>query len=159
MLAIMAGMLCALAGARHAASLKTDADRLSRWVPLLRHLALLLKEGTFSIPEALCAAADDMHAPDKLLRELAARLSSSPLLTPGEAFAQCASDCQEKAVLSRMFQRLGRGSKDSRILAVEQASEEITLLAEAASARAEKDVKLWQTLGVTGGICLTILLM
>jgi len=33
------------------------------------------------------------------------------------------------------------------------------LLAESASIRAEKDVKLWQTLGFTGGICLTILLL
>jgi stage III sporulation protein AB len=158
-LAIMAGLLCALAGARHAASLKTDASRLNRWAKLLRHLALLVKEGTFSIPEALCAAADDSHTPDKLLREMAARLTASPLLTPGEDFTQCADDCQEKTVLARMFGRLGRGSKDSRVLAVEQATEEITLLAEAASARAEKDVKLWQTLGLTGGICLTILLM
>ena len=58
-----------------------------------------------------------------------------------------------------MFQRLGRGSKDSRVLAVEQASEEIALLAEAASVKADKDVKLWQTLGITGGVCLAILLM
>lgn len=159
MLAIMAGLLCALAGERHAASLKTDAARLVRWVKVLRHLTLLLKEGTFSIPEALCAAADDSLAPDKLLREMSAHLAASPLLTPGDAFIQCNGDCQEKPVLARMFQRLGRGSKDSRILAVEQAADEVSLLAESASARAEKDVKLWQTLGVTGGICLTILLM
>lgn len=158
-LALMAGLLCALAGARHAASLKADAARLSRWGQLLRHLTLLLREGAFSIPEALCAAADDALPPDKLLRDMASHLSASPLLTPGEAFAQCAGDCPEKALLARMFQRLGRGSKESRILAVEQACEEIGLLAESASARAEKDVKLWQTLGLTGGVCLTLLLM
>ena len=158
-LALMAGLLCALAGARHAATLKTDAVRLNRWPILLKHLALLLKEGSLPIPEALCAAADGSLPPDKLLRETAIRLTASPRLSPGEAFAQCAGDCQEKSVLARMFQRLGRGSKDSRVLALVQASEEIALLAEAASVKADKDVKLWQTLGITGGVCLTILLM
>lgn len=159
LLAVMAGLLCTVAGARHAATLKQDAARLSRWVPVLKHLALLLAEGTLSIPAALCAAGDGTLPPDKLLREMAAKLSAFPMLTPMEAFQQCAYAWQEDSMLARMFLRLGHGSKENRMLAVAQASEEIALLAGAASARAEKDVKLWQTLGVTGGICLTILLM
>ena len=158
-LAIMAGLLCALAGARHAAAIKADAARLSRWIPLLQHLALLLREGTMSIPSALCAAADTTHAPDKLLRDMATCLADAPRMTPAEAFLQCSTASPETDTLHRMFQRLGRGSKDSRILAVEQAIDEVTLLAQSAREKAEKDVKLWQTLGITGGICLTILLM
>ena len=158
-LAIMAGLLCALAGARHAATIKADAARLSRWIPLLQHLALLLREGTLSIPAALCAAAEAAHAPDKLLRDMAACLSNKPRMTPAEAFLQCSTASPETDTLHRMFQRLGRGSKDNRILAIEQAIDEVTLLAQSARDKAEKDVKLWQTLGITGGICLTILLM
>ena len=155
----MAGLLCALAGARYASGIKKDAARLSRWVQLLHHLVLLLREGAMSIPEALCAAADESHIPDKLLREMAARLTALPMLTPAEAFSKHAPEGQEKAVLARMFHRLGRGSKESRILAVNQAADEITLLAKVACSRAEKDVRLWQTLGLTAGICLTILLI
>lgn len=158
-LAVMAGLLCALAGVKHGASLKADAHRLARWCQLLRHLTLLLQEGTLSIPEALCTASEGTHPPDKLLRTIAMKLQASPLMTMAEAFHACADKCPEQELLTRMFTRLGQGSKESRVLALEQAAKEMTLLAEAASAKAEKDVKLWQTLGFTGGICLTILLL
>lgn len=156
-IAVMAGLLCALAGVKHGASLKADANRLARWCQLLRHLTLLLQEGALSIPEAFCAAADGPHSPDKLLRQLAMTLRSSPMMTLAEAYHAC--DCPEQELLTRMFTRLGQGSKESRVLALEEAAKEMQLLAESASIRAEKDVKLWQTLGFTGGICLTILLL
>lgn len=158
-IAVMAGLLCALAGVKHAASLKGDAARLARWGQVLSHLALLLKEGTLSIPEALCAVADAPHPPDNLLREIASRLAASPLTPLGDVFTAQCPDCAEKQTLSRFFARLGRGSRESRILAAEQYREELQLLAQAASQKAEKDAKLWQTLGFTGGICLTILIL
>lgn len=158
-LAIMAGLLCMLAGMKYAASLRAEAVRLSRWVQLLSHLALLLQEGTLSIPEAFLSAADRPSPPDQILRGTASLLAASPLLTPADAFRQSCSDCREKEPLLRLFARLGRGSKESRILALEQARDELRLLAQAASARADKDVKLWQTLGLVGGACLTILLL
>lgn len=158
-IAVMAGLLCALAGVKHGASLKADAFRLERWCQLLRHMALLIQEGTLSIPEALCAAADGPHPPDKLLRAIAMKLHSSPMMTLAEAFDVCCGECTERELLTRMFTRLGQGSKESRVLALEQAAKEMQLLAESASGRAEKDVKLWQTLGFTSGICLTILLL
>lgn len=158
-IAVMAGLLCTLAGVKHGASLKADAHRLARWCQLLRHLTLLLQEGALSIPEALCTAADGPHPPDKLLRAIAMTLRSSPMMTLAEAYHACASDCPERDLLTRMFTRLGQGSKESRLLALEQAAKEMQLLAESASVKAEKDVKLWQTLGFTGGICLTILLL
>lgn len=157
--AVMAGLLCTMAGMKHAASLKADARRLRRWGHILHHLALLLREGTLSIPSALCTAADGAHSPDKLLRDIAAKVQSTPLLTLTEAFRQCGGSCIESELLTRMFTRLGQGSKESRVLAVEQSANEMSLFANAASDKAEKDAKLWQTLGVTGGICLTILLL
>lgn len=158
-LAVMAGLLCALAGVKHAASLKADAARMTRWVHLLTHLTLLLRQGMMSIPEALCAAADGPHPPDKLLREMAAAMQHTPLLSPGEAFEPCPTAWAERDVLSRMFARLGHGSQENRCLAVEQSAAEMRLLAESASTKAEKDAKLWQTLGFTGGACLTIMLL
>jgi hypothetical protein len=77
-LALMAGLLCTMAGIKHAAVLKGEAARLTRWVQVLRHLSVLLKEGTLSIPEALCAAADGLFPPDKLLRAMAAHSATSP---------------------------------------------------------------------------------
>lgn len=158
-LALMSGLLCTLAGIRHAARLKQDASRLERWVQLLNYLALLLGEGTLSIPEALSAASDGSDPPDKLFREIAGRLASHPLLSPADAYAQLAPSWTEMAALSRMFHRLSRGSRESRVLAARQTAEEIRLLADSAAATAAKDARLWQTLGLIGGICLTILLL
>ena len=158
-MAVMAGLLCALAGVKHAASLNGDAARLTRWEQVLRRLSLLLREGTMSIPEALCAAADSPHPPARLLRDVAAQVAALPMTTLADAFAQVADDCPEKDTLIRLFTHLGHGSKECRVLAVEQAAEEIRLLAQSAAAKADKDAKLWQTLGFTGGICLTILLL
>ncbi len=158
-LALMAGLLCALAGAKYAANLKGEATRLSRWVELLRHLALLLEEGTLPLPQALCTAADSSRPPDALLREISAIMQEEPLVTLEQAFLRCCSDWHEKPLLQRMFSRLGHGSKNNRQLAVEQSAREMEQLAQQASARAEKDVKLWQTLGFIGGTCLTILLL
>lgn len=158
-LALMAGLLCVLAGMKYASALKGDASRLSRWVQVLTHLSLLLREGALSIPEAMCAAADSTHPPDRLLREMAGKLTSTPMLSLSDAFKACSGDCAERDVLTRMFTRLGHGTKDSRCHALEQATEEMRLLAQNASVKAEKDAKLWQTLGFTGGACLTILLL
>ena len=69
--AVMAGLLCALAGMKYAASLRTDATRLGRWVQVLQQLSLLLEEGTLSIPQAFCAAADHHHPVDALLQSIA----------------------------------------------------------------------------------------
>lgn len=157
--AIMAGLFCALAGVKHAASLKGDADRLSRWVQLLTHLSLLLKEGTLSIPEALCTAATNLQLPDRLMQDMAARIQGNPLLSLADAYRQCSEACMEHELLTRLFTRLGHGTKENRILAVEQSIAEMRLLASFAAGKAMKDARLWQTLGFTGGICLTILLL
>lgn len=158
-LAVMAGLLCTLAGFRHASALRSDAARLARWVQLARRLALLLREGTLSIPEALCQAADEPHRPDELLRGLAAALRADPLRPLDEAYASLQADEAERPVVQRMLHRLGQGTLESRCLAVEQAADEFRLMAENAAAKAQKDVRLWQTLGFLGGLCLTLMLL
>ena len=158
-LAVMAGLLCALAGVKYAASLRGEAVRLARWEPLLAHLALLLEEGTLAIPQALAEAAQGHHPPDALLREMSAAMLREPLLTPEGALLRLCGDWAEKPLLQRMCARLGRGSRENRCQAVRQAAQELALLARQAADRAEKDVKLWQTLGLIGGTCMTILLL
>ncbi len=158
-LAVMAGLLCTLAGMRHASALRGEAARLARWVSLLRHLTLLLREGTLSIPDALCQAAEEGHQPDALLRQLAAALRENPLCTLAEAYRALHPDETETPAVLRLLERLGQGTQESRCLAAEQAADEIGLLAERASAKAQKDARLWQTLGFLGGLCLTMLLL
>lgn len=158
-LAIMAGILCTLAGFHHASTLRGDAARLARWVQIMRHIALLLREGTLSIPEVLCQAANESQPPDALLRRLAAAIQENPLCTLADAYLALHEDTAESTLVLRLLQRLGHGSQESRCLAAKQAADEFHLLAEKASAKAQKDVRLWQTLGFLGGLCLTIMLL
>lgn len=159
MLAIMAGLLCALAGVKHASNLKGEAARLERWVQLLTHLELLLQEGMLSIPEALCAAADGSALPDRLLRDMAGRLAACQVCSLADAFSACQPGLPEQDVLARLFSRMGHGTKESRCLALQQSAGELRHLAQSAAARSEKDAKLWQSLAFIGGACLTILLL
>ncbi len=159
MLALMAGLLCTLAGMRYASTLQNEAKRLMRWEPLLGHLALILQEGTLALPQALQEAAQGHLLPDVMLRQLAGAMRTSPMQPMDALLAPLCESLTEKDVLLRMCCRLGRGTMENRVQAVQQAAQEIGLLAKDAQARAEKDVRLWQTLGLTAGICLTIFLL
>ena len=158
-LAVMAGLLCGLAGMKHASSLSQEAARLHRWVQVLQHLSLHLRQGMLSIPDALLACADGQTAADRLLREMVQRIQREPLLPLVEAFSRCSANETEQPLLKRMFTHLGHGLQENRRMAVEHAATEMQLLAEQSAAKAEKDVKLWQTLGLIAGLCLTILLL
>ncbi len=159
MLAVMAGLLCVLTGLRQAGALRTMEHETRRWADMLQCLSLLLAEGSLSLPEALRAAADGGGDADRLLRDMADHMAKHPLCTPCEAYITLASPDSQFPCLHRMFTRLGVGTLESRCLAAEQAGAEMALLAQQASQRASKDAKLFQTLGLTGGAALTLLLL
>lgn len=158
-LALTAGLLCGLAGMRQSAALLGEASRMRRWHELLLQLTLILQERSASLPEALRIAADRSLQPDRIIHTLAARMHLHPLEALSDSFDESCPALPEKAVLMRMCVHLGQGTLDSRIHAVQHAVEEISLLAAQANARAEKDVRLWRTLGWLGGACLTLLLL
>lgn len=158
-LAVMAGLLCGLAGLRHASAMKAEAARLRRWSHMLARLALLLSEQSMPIPAVLRLAADGREAPDRLLQQVAAALEADPLDSLPEAFGRECPPCPEREILLRLAAQLGRGSAESRSLAAEQTGAAFSQMASHAEALAAKDAKLWQTLGWTGGACLTLLLL
>ena len=158
-LAVMAGLLCALAGWRHAAALRTSAARLHRWTEVLTHLALILSEGASTLPEALDQAATGDQPPDELLRALAADLRRQPLTPLNELYAHRALSGPEGDALKRLMDRLGRGSLEMRCQAVSQTAEELSLLAVRARENADRDATMWRDLGFIGGACLTLMLL
>ena len=158
-LAVFAGLMCGVIGQRQARRLREEGVNLRRWEQLLRRLALLLREGTLSLPEALRQSAGESSAPDLLLRRLGDEMEQHPLSPLPELYARIAPPGPEAPVLARLMAQLGRGSLDSRCQAAEQAAEETALLARAASERAARDAKLHASLGWTCGACLTILLL
>lgn len=159
MLAVMAGLLCALLGVRRAAALRAEEAENRRWADLLAALALILGEGALPLPEAFLTAADGAAAPDRLLHAMAERMKRQPLLTPAEAYEALSAPDPAREPLRRLFVRLGRGTLESRRLAAEQAAAEMALTAQQSAQRAQKDAKMWQTLGVTGGAALALMLL
>ena len=158
-LAVMAGMLCALAGWRRSEALKGSAARLRRWDEVLEHLALILAEGTSTLPEAFEQAATASLAPDNLLRGLAKDLRAEPLTPLPALYARHAQPCAEHDALTRLMNRLGRGSLEMRCQAASQAAEELALLARQSRDSADRDAVMWRNLGLIGGACLTLMLM
>ena len=158
-LAVMAGLLCALAGLRRAGALQAAATRLRRWSDVLEHLALILAEGASTLPEAFEQAATAPLPPDELLRALAADLRSQPLASLSDLYAARAEPGPERDALARLMARLGRGSLEARCQAVSQAAQELSLLAEQARPSADKDAVMWRNLGFIGGACLTLMLL
>ena len=158
-LAVMAGLLCAAAGLRRAGAIKGSAIRLHRWTQILEHLSLILAEGGSTLPEAFEQAATDTLAPDELLRALARDLRHQPLTPLPALYAAHAQPGPEQDALSRLMQRLGRGSLDMRCQAVSQAAEELALLAKQSREEADRDAAMWRNLGFIGGACLTLMLL
>lgn len=158
-LALMAGLLCMAAGFRQAAALRAADARLRRWTEMARYLALLLSEGTCTLPEAFTLAASGDSEADRLLRTLAQELQRQPLKSLPEIWRALRDESPEEAPLNRMMQRLGRGSLESRRQAAEQAASELELLSDQAREKSLKDAKMWRTLGALGGACMTIMLL
>lgn len=157
-LAAAAGILCAAAGLRQSLQLQRDAATLGRWCSLLQHLALMMRSG-MALPDAFDACADQQGEPDRILRELAQALRVTPLLPLHRHAEQMLPAGISRNALLRMFSALGHGPLDMRLQAVSQAQEELLLLHKDAEKRAEKDAKLYRTLGLTAGVCLTLLLL
>lgn len=158
-LAVMAGLLCTLAGFRYAGSLRAEASRLNRWCRILDRLSLLLKERAHALPEALLLAADGRDEPDKLLQAAARAVQQHPLTPLSDAFCSVCGQLPEQDCISRLCAGLCRGSLESRLLAIEHCMDELALMHQDASQRADKDARLWQTLGMIGGVCITIMLI
>jgi len=158
-LALMAGLMCMAAGFRQAAALRAADARLRRWTDILRHLSLLLSEGTYSLPEAFLLAASCDSEPDITLRTLAEQMQRQPLKSLPELWETLCSDDPESAALARLMQRLGRGSLESRQQAAHNAADEFELLSAQAREKSLKDAKMWRTLGFLGGACIIIMLL
>lgn len=82
-----------------------------------------------------------------------------PLTPLGQHFAALAPEGPERQLLQRMMERLGHGSLEARCLACSQAAEELSLLARQVRERADKDARMWTSLGWTVGTCLALMLV
>lgn len=157
--AVAAGLLCALWGWRQAAGLRRQADDLQRWGQILEHLSLLLEEAVLPIPAALRCAADGASMPDSLLIQVADALEADPIASLPDTFERLCPEGAERETLLRLSARIARGSAESRHLACVQASQAIALLGQQSRQRADRDAKLFSTLGWAGGAAMVLMLL
>lgn len=125
---ICAALLSTLAGLHLSTHLRQEEQRLARWGEILQHLHLLMASCAYSLPEAFRLCADGHHPPDTLLRQLADALERAPLSSPGALTDRLCPAISEKDIISRMMHLLSRGSLESRLLAVENARQEVALM-------------------------------
>lgn len=159
LLPLCAGMLCTLCGMRLASSLHKEEARLLRWSTLLAHCEVLLSACAYSLPEVFRLCATDENAADVLLRTLSEQMQTermTPLVTLAEA---ACPPCMERECLLRWLQAVSHGELDSRLFATQSARKEIDLMYQQSHQKAEKDAKLYQTLGWVGGLCLMLLML
>lgn len=157
--AVAAGVILGVAGMRQAALLRRQTALLCRWERLLRHLLLLIRTSPQSLPEVLEQAACEASEPDRLLRSLACSLRQKPLCSLSEFYALMPAADAAHPVLLRLFSRLDRGSRELRVQAVEQAAEEIGILAKESGVKTSRDARMWTQLGWAAGACAALLLI
>lgn len=155
-LAVMAGILCGLLGLRQGQRIRREYDTLRRWEQLLRHLCIILREGSFPLPEAFLQAATQPTEADETLRRLAGDMQRHPLASLPQLYTPAG---KEGPVLARMLPGLAAGSVESRLLALEQAAEEIALLCSSGDEKARLDARMWGKLGWLAGACLALILL
>ena len=159
LLALTAGVLCALMGLRRSREAQQRRLRLERWPVLLRHLALLIREEAGSLTEVLRLCARENAAPDRLILLLARHMQEHPLLPPDALLDTSALPRDEGDLLQRMAIRLAQGSRDSRAQAAESCAAAMEALLAGTRERSDADAKMWRQLGMLGGACLTLWLL
>lgn len=159
MLPLCAAMLCTLCGMRLASSLHREEERLLRWSALLAHCEVLLSASAYSLPEVFRLCATEKSAADALLRTLSEQMQQQRM-TPLVTLADTACPpCVERECLLRWLQAVSHGSLENRLFATQSARKEIDLMHQQSRQKAEKDAKLYQTLGWVGGLCLMLLML
>lgn len=154
--AVMAGLLCGVLGMRQARGIRRDCNILRRWEQLLQRVALLLQESLLPLPDVLDRAACEESPADALLRDLSAALRADPLASLSRLYIPHGA---EGPVLVRLFSLLEQGSLDSRLLAVDIARRELSLLSESSQDKVRQDARMWSRLGWLCGACLTLMLL
>ena len=157
--AAAAGLLCGIGGLRAAASLRRQTSLVDRWVQLLRRLALLMREGCDSLPVVFTEVSDSDTGADRLMRTLAAQLRTEPMTPLPDMFRRLPQEGPETKILDRMMARLCHGTLEARVTAVEQAEQEMSLLADELTGTCIRDAQMWARLGWALGACVTLLLL
>ncbi len=157
--ALCSAAACAGLGVSFGRQLKVRVENLSDWLHALEWIDMQLFHEGMPLCEAVCPehakgqAALRLNAFSKAIRE-------NPRFTAKEAWDTGGKPVlPEDMVLASCFSALGSGPMEKRRMAIAQAKEQLTLIQKEAQEKADRDERLYRSMGLAGGAALFILLI
>ncbi|MBQ2700892.1 MAG: stage III sporulation protein AB [Clostridia bacterium] len=147
--ALGTGLCCLFMGLSAGAALTDRQRRLEEWGRALERMENAL-ESRCPLPEVLRRGAVPV------LEAMARMLEREPLLSLQEAWRQTG---ENEPVLEALFEKLDGSSLPQGHLALKQAREQIVHQAHEAEAKAKKNQPLYRSLGLMGGLAVSLLLL
>ena len=156
---LLAALICALLGFDASRRLKNRVTCLASWLRALEWMDVKLTgEG---IPLREVVRKEGEGEVTKRLNAFSRALQDNPRLSAAQAWASSGKDqnTPEDAVLAQCFASLGTGTLEKRRTAVMQAMEQLRVIRKEAEGKAEKDCRLYKSMGLLGGAALLLILL
>lgn len=157
--AVLAAGACVLLGMEASHRLKSRVANLSAWLRALEMMDLKLLHDGIPLREVVLQDGDGEVA--KRLAAFSRALAENPRITSAQAWQSSgkAADTPEEKVLAACFLALGTGVIEKRRAAIAQAMEQLKVLKKEAEEKAQRDCKLFRSLGLAAGAALLLILL
>ncbi len=150
---------CVLLGMEASHRLKSRVAYLASWLRALELMDLKLLHEGIPLREVVLVDGDGEVA--KRLAAFSRALAENPRITSSQAWQSSGkpADTQEEKVLAACFLALGTGVIEKRRAAIAQAMEQLRVLKKEAEEKAQRDCKLFRSLGLAAGAALLLILL
>ena len=157
--AVLAAGACVLLGMEASQRLKGRVEHLASWLRALEMIDLKLAHEGIALREVVLMEGDGETA--RRLSAFSRALKENPRFTAAQAWQSSgkSSDAPEDKVLAACFSTLGTGLVEKRRTAIAQSMEQLKALKKEAEEKAQRDCKLYRSLGLAGGAVLLLILL
>ena len=157
--AVLAAGACVLLGMEASHRLKSRVANLSAWLRALEMMDLKLLHDGIPLREVVLQDGDGEVV--KRLAAFSRALAENPRITSAQAWQSSGktADTPEEKVLAACFLALGTGVIEKRRAAIAQAMEQLKVLKKEAEEKAQRDCKLFRSLGLAAGAALLLILL
>jgi stage III sporulation protein AB len=156
---LIAAAACALLGIEASMRLKRRVEYLAAWIRALEMLDLRLVHDGIPLREVVLQEGDGEIA--KRLAAFSKVLSENPRMTSAQAWQASfkGQDTKEEKVLAACFSSIGTGVLEKRRTTIAQTIEQLNVLKKEAEEKAQRDCKLYRSLGFAAGAALLLILL
>ena len=156
---LTAAVACALLGIEASHRLKSRVEHLGAWLRALEMMDLKLAHEGIPLREVVLQEGEGEIA--KRLKAFSLALAQNPRMTSAQAWQSSGKSAEtpEERVLDACFSALGTGVLEKRRTAIAQAMEQLKVLKKEAEEKAQRDCKLYRSLGLAAGAALLLILL